>query len=229
MSLERLYSVPGQKALIIGATPIGEATGALLREAGAEAEVMDVAADEAAMAEAFAGFLARHGRIDVLVYAVTRVGTYALPTTTLAQWDAVHDANLRGAFLAFREAIPAMQRQGAGAIVAVSTMGSVHPVLRGNGAYGSSKAGLNGLVRAAALDHAGDGIRINAVLPGAVPVGDPPADMERLGGPATEPGRLMLGVGSAEDIAAAILYLVSPAGRFITGQALAIDGGFLIS
>ena len=221
--------MPGQKALIIGATPIGEAAGALLREAGAEAEVIDVAADETAMAEAFAGFLSRHGRIDVLVYAVTRIGTYALPTMTLAQWDAIHDANLRGAFLALRQAIPAMQQQGSGAIVAVSTMGSVHPVLKGNGAYGASKAGLNGLVRAAALDHAGDGIRINAVLPGAVPVGDPPADMERLGGPATEPGRLMLGVGSAEDIAAAILYLVSPAGRFITGQALALDGGFLIS
>ena len=229
MSLERLYAVPGQKALIIGATPIGEATAALLREAGAEAEVMGVAADETAMADAFAGFLARHGRLDVLVYATTRIGTYALPTMTLAQWDAVHDANLRGAFLAFREAIPTMQRQGGGTIIAVSTMGSVHPVLKGNGAYGASKAGLNGLVRAAALDHAEDGIRINAVLPGAVPVGDPPADRDRLGGPATEPGRLMLGIGSAEDVATAILYLASPAGRFITGQTLPLDGGFLIS
>src|SRR3546814_20097227 len=104
---------------------------------------------------------------------------------------------------------------------------SIHPVLKGDGAYGASKAGLNALVRAAARDHAEDGIRVNAVLPGAVPVGDPPADMERLGGPATQPGRLMLGMGSAEDVASAIVYLAPPAGRLITGPALALDGGSL--
>src|SRR3546814_16738341 len=98
------------------------------------------------------------------------------------QWEAVKDANRRGAFLAMGAVIPLMRAQGGGSIVAVSTMGSIHPVLKGNGAYGASKAGLNALVRAAALDHAEDGIRVNAVLPGAVPVGDPPADMERLGG-----------------------------------------------
>lgn len=229
MTLERIFGVTGKKTLIIGATPIGHATATLFNELGAEAEVADIAPDEAAIGGAFLDFVARHGRIDVMVYAVTRIGTYALPTMAVDQWDAIHDANLRGAFLAMRATIPTMQRQGGGAIVAVSTMGSVHPVLKGNGAYGASKAGLNGLVRAAALDHADDGIRVNAVLPGAVPVGDPPADMERLGGPATQPGRLMLGMGSAEDVASAIVYLASPAARFVTGQMLALDGGFLIS
>ena len=229
MTLERIFGVNGKKTLIVGATPIGQATATLFDELGAKAEVADVAPDEAAIGGAIADFVARHGRIDVMVYAVTRIGTYALPTMALDQWDAVHDANLRGAFLAMRATIPAMQRQGGGAIIAVSTMGSVHPVLKGNGAYGASKAGLNGLVRAAALDHVDDGIRINAVLPGAVPVGDPPADMERLGGPATQPGRLMLGMGAAEDVASAIVYLASPAARFVTGQMLTLDGGFLIS
>lgn len=229
MTLERIFGVTGRKVLVIGATPIGEATAALFDELGATAEIADIVPGEQVIADAVAGFVARHGRIDVMVYAVTRIGTYALPTMSLDQWDQVHDANLRGAFLAMRAVIPAMQQQGGGAIVAVSTMGSVHPVLKGNGAYGASKAGLNGLVRAAALDHADDGIRVNAVLPGAVPVGDPPADMERLGGPATQPGRLMLGMGRAEDVASAIVYLASPAARFVTGQMLALDGGFLIS
>lgn len=228
MTLERIFGVADRKALVIGATPVGQATTALFNALGAEAELADIVPGEAAIADAVSAFVARHGRIDVMVYAVTRIGTYALPTMSLDQWDQLHDANLRGAFLAMRATIPAMRTQGGGAIVAVSTMGSVHPVLKGNGAYGASKAGLNGLVRAAALDHAEDGIRVNAVLPGAVPVGDPPADMERLGGPAMQPGRLMLGMGSAEDVASAIVYLASPAGRFITGQALTLDGGFLI-
>lgn len=228
MTLDRIFGVAGLRVLIIGATPIGQATAAMFGDLGATAELADIIPDEGSIATTVSRFVDRHGGVDLLVYAVTRIGTYALPTMALDQWDAVQDANLRGAFLAMRAVIPAMRTQGSGAIVAVSTMGSVHPVLKGNGAYGASKAGLNALVRAAALDHAEDGIRVNAVLPGAVPVGDPPADMERLGGPATQPGRLTLGMGSAEDVASAIVYLASPAGRFITGQALTLDGGFLI-
>ena len=147
---------------------------------------------------------------------------------TVAQWDAIHDTKLRGAFLAIRETIPVMQRNGGGSIVAVSTMGSLHPVLRGNAAYGSSKAGLNALIRAIALDHAPDSIRANAVLCGAVPVGAPPSDTQSLGGPATQAGRLMLGMGTAEEAAAAILYLASAAARPISGQTVTLDGGFLI-
>lgn len=227
--LETLFGLSGRKALVLGSTPIGVASRDLMASAGATVEIVDPGVDEGAVDAAFAAFAGRHGGLDILVYATTRIGTYPLTTMTLAQWDAVQDANLRGAFLAFRAAIPLMQARGGGAIIAISTMGSVHPVLKGNGAYGASKAGLNALVRAAALDHAADNIRVNTVLPGAVPVGEPPEDMVRMGGPAMEPGRLMLGMGTAEDVAGAVLYLASPAGRFVTGQALALDGGFLIS
>jgi NAD(P)-dependent dehydrogenase (short-subunit alcohol dehydrogenase family) len=122
-----------------------------------------------------------------------------------------------------------MRDSGGGAIVAVSTMGSVHPVLMGNAAYGASKAGLNAMIRAVALDENGHNIRANTILPGAVPVGDPEAGAVRIGGPAMQPGRLMMGMGSCEDVAAGILYLASPAARFMTGQILTLDGGFLIS
>lgn len=229
MTLDTLFELSGRRALIIGSTPIAEATRGLFEQAGVTVELAAPEPTEAGMAEAIGGFVSRNGTIDILVYAATRIGTYALPTMSLAQWDAIHETNLRGAFLAFREAVPAMQRQGGGTIIAVSTMGSLHPVLKGNAAYGSSKAGLNALVRAIALDHAADSIRANAVLFGAVPVGDPPADMERLGGPATQEGRLMLGMGSSEEVAAAIFYLASPAARPITGQTITLDGGFLIS
>jgi NAD(P)-dependent dehydrogenase (short-subunit alcohol dehydrogenase family) len=227
--LDSIFGIADKRTLVIGDNPIAQATLALFTQAGAMVELIDAAPEEAAMAAAFGGFVERHGRLDIVVYAATRIGTYALPEMTLAQWDAMHDTNLRGAFLAFREAVRQMQGQSGGAIVAVSTMGSLHPVLVGNTAYGSSKAGLNALVRATALDHAGDGIRANVVLHGAVPCGPPASDAVPLGGPATQPGRLTLGMGQPEDVASAILYLCSPAAKFITGQSLSLDGGFLIS
>lgn len=229
MMLDGIFGIADKTALIIGDNPIAQATLALFTQAGATVELIDVATEEAAMADAYAGFVERHGRLDIVVYAASRIGTYALPDMTLAQWDAMHDVNLRGAFIALRDAVRQMKGQGGGVIVAVSTMGSLHPVLRGNTAYGSSKAGLNALVRATALDHAGDGIRANTVLHGAVPCGQPASDAVQLGGPAMQPGRLTLGMGQPEDVASAILYLCSPAAKFITGQSLALDGGFLIS
>jgi NAD(P)-dependent dehydrogenase (short-subunit alcohol dehydrogenase family) len=229
MSIERLMEMTGRKVLVIGTTPIALATQAMFEEGHAAVQALDIAPSEATMREAVAAFVAHHGTIDVLVYAATRIGTYALPTMSTEQWDAIHDTNLRGAFLACRETIPVMQRGGGGSIVAVSTMGSLHPVLKGNAAYGSSKAGLNALMRAIALDQAADSIRANSVLCGAVPVGQPPQDIESLGGPATQEGRLMLGMGTVEEAAAAIYYLASAAARPITGQSITLDGGFLIS
>lgn len=229
MSIERLFALTGKTALVIGATPIGLATADLFREAGAICEVAAPAPEEAAIAGAVDAFVAAHGRIDVLVYATTRIGTYPVSDLTLEQWDRIQQDNLRGAFVSVRQAVRHMRTGGGGAIIAVSTMGSLHPVLKGNAAYGASKAGLNALIRAVALDEAEHGIRANTVLPGAVPVGDPPEDMVRLGGPATQDGRLMLGMGGAEEIAAGILYLASPAARLMTGQSLVLDGGFLIS
>ena len=229
MSLERLFGLQDKRALIIGATPIGQASQALFIEAGATSALSDPGSDPEAITTAVEQFVAQHGRIDILVYAATRTGTYPLADMTLDQWDGMQDCNVRGAFVAVRQAVRHMRDSGGGAIVAVSTMGSLHPVLKGNAAYGASKAGLNAMIRAVALDEQCNGIRANTILPGAVPGGAPEADAVRLGGPAMEPGRLMMGMGSCEDVAAGILYLASPAARFMTGQVLTLDGGFLIS
>jgi meso-butanediol dehydrogenase/(S,S)-butanediol dehydrogenase/diacetyl reductase len=229
MSLERLFGLQDKRALIIGATTIGQATQALFIEAGATCALSDPGSDPEAIAEAVEQFVAANGRIDILVYAATRTGTYPLADMTLDQWDGMQDCNVRGAFVAVRQALRHMRESGGGAIIAVSTMGSLHPVLKGNAAYGASKAGLNAMIRAVALDEQSHGIRANTILPGAVPVGEPESGAVRLGGPAMEPGRLMMGMGSCEDVAAGILYLASPAARFMTGQVLTLDGGFLIS
>jgi NAD(P)-dependent dehydrogenase (short-subunit alcohol dehydrogenase family) len=229
MTLNRLFGLNDKRALIIGATPIGQATHTLFVEAGATCTLADPGADPDAIAAAVDQFVAEQGQIDVLVYAATLTGTYPLADMTLDQWDTMHNGNVRGAFVAVRQAVRHMRESGGGAIVAVSTMGSLHPVLNGNAAYGASKAGLNAMMRSVALDEHGHGIRANAILPGAVPVGEAESSAVRLGGPAMEPGRLMMGMGSCEDVAAGILYLASPASRFMTGQTLTLDGGFLIS
>lgn len=229
MTIERLFGLHDKRALIIGATPIGHATQDLFAEAGAGCVLSDPGSDPEAIAAAVEQFVAEHSKIDILVYAATLTGTYPLSDMTLDQWDAMQNCNVRGAFVAVQQAVRHMRDSGGGAIVAVSTVGSLHPVLKGNAAYGASKAGLNAMIRAVALDEQCNGIRANTILPGAVPVGDPEAGAVRLGGPAMDPGRLMLGMGSCEDVAAGILYLASPAARFMTGQTLTLDGGFLIS
>lgn len=238
-ALDRLFGVEGRVAIVLGRTPIGEAAAAALEAAGATvelhaadsgagADILDIT-DPAAIAELFDHVASRHGKLDTLVYAATRIGAYPIEQMSPAQWDGLHQVNVRGAFLAVQAAIPHLRRSGDGRIVAVSTMGARHPVLHGNAGYGASKAGLEAMIRAVALDCAADGIRANMVCPGAVPAGPPPADAPPSAGPAFQPGRLLLGPGSPEDIAAAILYLCAPASRFMTGQALMLDGGFLIA
>ncbi|MBW8814203.1 MAG: SDR family oxidoreductase [Caulobacterales bacterium] len=235
----RLFGLDGRSAAVVGATPVGAATVRLFEEAGARAlllptvhegdgEALDPC-DEAAVGARLDALMAEQDGLDVFVYAVTTPGTYPFGEMTLAQWDRLQAANLRGAFVCLREAVRRMVPRGGGRLVAVSTMGALHPVLNGNAAYGASKAGLNAMVRSIALDHAADGIRANALLCGAVPVGPAPPDAGRSAGPAFQPGRLMLGMAEPEAMAAAVLYLASPAGGFITGQSLVADGGFLIS
>src|SRR3954454_24916046 len=172
---QTLFGIDDTVAAVVGQSTIGAATAQLFEDAGARVELIPIGdggmnlADEHAVAARLDQFVADRGQLDILVYAAIEVGSYPLADTSLAQWDRLHGTNLRGAFLVLREGVKRMKPGGR--IVAVSTMGSLHPVLHGNAGYGSSKAGLNGLIRAIAFDHAAQGIRANAVLHGAVPVG----------------------------------------------------------
>lgn len=235
-AVRRLFGLEGRSALVVGATPVGRAAAKLFEEAGARSALLTTLHDGPAGGldpcdeDAVASSFAAHEAPDVVVYAVTTPGTYPFSDMTLAQWDRLQDANLRGAFVCLRQAVRGMKARGRGGrLIAISTMGALHPVLNGNAAYGASKAALNAMIRAIALDHAGDGILANAILCGAVPVGPAPPDAGRSAGPAFQAGRLMLGMADPEMMAAAALYLASPAGAFTTGQSLVVDGGFLIS
>jgi NAD(P)-dependent dehydrogenase (short-subunit alcohol dehydrogenase family) len=194
--------------------------------------------DEESVVELFQGVRAVWGSPDIVANCAAMTNNKPLTEFTGAAWDEVMSIDLRSVFFCMREAIKHMV-EGArgGRIVNITTMGSLHAVLHGNGAYGAARAGVNGLVRSAAFDYAPDRILINCVLPGAIPgkVRFHPETQARveagkLSGPGTDrERRLPLGWGNPGDIAAAVLYLVGPSGSYITGQAISLDGGFLIT
>jgi NAD(P)-dependent dehydrogenase (short-subunit alcohol dehydrogenase family) len=145
--------------------------------------------------------------------------------TTVDEWDAVMAANLRAVFLWAQSTHPLMVAAGGGAIVNVS---SVHAVAtsRGVSSYAASKGGMLALTRSMAIEFAGDNIRVNAILPGAVntPMLTAHLNQERLENLArrTVNGR----VGEPEEIAHAIYFLAdTKQSSFMTGQAIIVDGG----
>jgi NAD(P)-dependent dehydrogenase (short-subunit alcohol dehydrogenase family) len=178
------------------------------------------------------------GRLDILVNCAGMSANQPLTETSLEVWDDMQSLNLRANFLCMREAVKRMVECGEGGrIVNVTSICAAHPVMNGNASYAAARLGVTGLGRSAALDYVGDGILINTVLAGPVmkKVAMHPQIVEKLkagqkyAGPLSEPGRLPLGYGEMTDVAAAVLYLVSPAGRYVTGQSLALDGGFMLT
>ncbi|HCC79392.1 MAG: short-chain dehydrogenase [Chloroflexi bacterium GWB2_49_20] len=174
------------------------------------------------------------GRLDGLVNNAALQISKSLLETSVAEWDAVMASNLRSVFLSAKLAYPLFKAAGGGAIVNVS---SVHAVQTSANiaAYAASKGGLLALTRAMAIEFAGDNIRVNAILPGAVDTPmlraglnrehvkghDIHARLENLAGK-TVNGR----VGKPEEIAHAIYFLADETqSSFMTGQALIVDGG----
>jgi 2-keto-3-deoxy-L-fuconate dehydrogenase len=162
--------------------------------------------------------------LDVLVNAAGIGSTTNAPETPLEVWEDVFAVNARGTFLCCKHAIPGMVSRGGGAIVNIASVAALVG-LRNRAAYSASKGAVVSLTRALAVDHVGDGIRVNAVCPGTVDspwvrrlVDDSGESLDELR--ARQPmGRL----GTPEEIADAVSYLVSA--EFVTGSVLTIDGG----
>ena len=193
---------------------------ALAAELGGDAEplLLDVR-DEDAVAPAVAG-------LDVLANVAGIGSTQSAPDTPLEVWEDVFAVNARGTFLTCKHAIPDMAARGGGAIVNVASVAALVG-LRNRAAYCASKGAVVALTRALAVDHVGEGIRVNAVCPGTV---DSPW-VRRLVEEAGESldalrARQPLGrLGTPEEIAEAIVYLASDRAGFVTGSVLTIDGG----
>jgi len=204
-----------------------QATAKSIREAGGEALAIgaDVSreADCRGMVERA---LAANGRLHV-AFNNAGVGAsgFAVADEEEVSWSRLIDVNLKGIFLAMKYEIPAMVAAGGGAIVNTASVAGLVGE-RGIGAYAASKHGVVGLTRTAALDYIGQGVRINAVCPGATRTRmlanwfqDPKVEQFIL-------SRHPIGrIAEPEEIARAVLFLASDDASFVVGQALAVDGG----
>jgi len=204
----------------------------LIKESGAkEAVAFQVNVVKASEAEAMANFAVEtFGKLDILVNNAGVGVPGTVLTTSEEEWDRIFAVNVKGMFQCSRYAIPKMIAQGGGNIVNLSSVAALVAVVD-RAAYGASKGAVLALTRAMAADHVKDNIRVNCVCPGTIDTpwvgrmvqsyADPEEARRKM--IARQPvGRL----GTAEEIAEAILYLASPQASFATGSALVIDGGF---
>lgn len=143
--------------------------------------------------------------------------------TSDADWDAVVDANLGGAFRCCRAVLRGMVARRSGAIVNVASLSALHGVA-GQGAYAAAKAGLLGMTRVLAREVGRRGVRVNAVVPGFVATGMT-ADLPAAKVAALTAGQCLPGGVTAADVAAAVVFLLSDGAAAITGQALVVDAG----
>lgn len=184
--------------------------------------------DEAQVAAAIEKTVAAFGRLD---FAYNNAGVHAPSVETadaLAEdFDRVIAVNLRGVWNCMKHELRQMRTQGNGAIVNCSSQSGLAGIA-GLGAYTASKHGVIGLTKAAALEYARRGIRINAICPGTVgtpmverAMADHPAEMQ-----AVIDGIPLGRMGTAEEIASAVLWLCSPGAGFMIGQIVAPDGGY---
>lgn len=241
----------GKTALITGAASgMGAATAREFRAAGGQVVIVDRNDDLAAQVageidagppvvgdvsdpdfctRAVNAALERHGRLDVLVNAAGIIVRADALGTTDAQWQRVMNVNVNGVFFMSRAAITPMKQQGHGAIV---NFGSIWGGVGAAGvvAYCASKGAVHQITRAMALDHARDGIRINAVCPGEVntpmlasersqPV---TAELMQQIAASVPAGRLAEPV----EIARVVLFLASDAASYMTGAMVNVDGGY---
>ncbi|MBK0034051.1 glucose 1-dehydrogenase [Erwinia sp. S43] len=249
MNVMNSFSLSGRRALVTGATRgIGLALATALAQAGASVIVTGRSSDtvDRAVAELQAqGFsaeghvldvtrtddiqrcLAEMGDIDILI---NNAGTEQICPSLDADealWDTIIATNLKGAFFCAQAAARSMTRREGGTIINLCSLTSAVGV-PGATAYGSSKSGLTGMTRALSTEWAPLGIRVNGIAPGYFETEMTQAFYQDAAWVKSMQAKIPLGrFGELEDLAGAVVFLCSPAARYITGQILYVDGGYL--
>lgn len=239
----RIFELRDKVAVVTGGGKgIGAATVELFLEAGAKVAVLDLdpgtetevlpilcdVTDEKQVEGAFERVAAQYGGIDVLVNNAGMAVRKPAAELELADWHKVIDLNLMATFLCSRVAARYMKKRGGGAIVNLASIMGFSGGIFPNASYQASKGGVVNLTRALALEWAPDDIRVNAVAPTfvktdlTVPIFSNPEVLQ-----AVMRHTPLGALPDVEDIAAAILYLASPAARRVTGVTLPVDSGYL--
>ncbi|MFD7555329.1 MULTISPECIES: SDR family NAD(P)-dependent oxidoreductase [unclassified Streptomyces] len=236
-------SLDGKVVLVTGAgRGQGAAEARLFAEAGARVVVTDVREEEGREVAASLGdqgLYVRHDVTDaeswagVVEAAVAAFGTVSALVNNAALWRTAHvekqsledfetllRVNLLGPFLGIQAVAPVLRAGGGGSIVNISSTAGLVGI-PGHAAYGSTKFGLRGLTRSAALDLAGDRIRVNSVHPGAI---DTPMVAQAVAG--RDWSHVPLGrMGRPEEVGELVLFLCSDASSYVTGTEFTVDGG----
>lgn len=241
------FSLAGKVALVTGASyGIGEGLSRALALAGAEVAVgarsrgpleelardiggfavpLDVS-DVGSIRAGVDRVVEKFGRIDVLVNNAGLGDNQSALDVTEGDWDRMMAVNARGLFFACQAAARHMLLRRSGRIVNISSQAGLVGI-RGHAVYSASKGAVNQLTKVLALEWSPEGVTVNAVAPTFTVT---PGTRERLADPtfrASVLARIPAGrVGTIEDIAAAVIYLSSPAGAMVTGSVLVVDGGW---
>jgi 3-oxoacyl-[acyl-carrier protein] reductase len=167
------------------------------------------------------------GSLDILVHNAGVYPEVLLEQMSEADWDLVHDTNLKSAFFALRACLPLLKQSPAGRIVFVSSITGPVTGYPGLAHYGASKAGMHGFMRTAAIEAAPFGITVNAVAPGSIRT-EGLADLGTQAIAAMEALIPLKRLGDPRDVANAVLYLASDLASFVTGQSVVVDGGQIL-
>jgi NAD(P)-dependent dehydrogenase (short-subunit alcohol dehydrogenase family) len=249
---ESLFGMKGRRVLIVGGGQgMGEATARILASLGADLALLDIeldraervkgevekagaaayavqgdVTDEASLVAAMAQVEREFGPVDGLVTIIGMAAWSSLADMTTEIWDKDHNRNLRYVFIAAREFARRLIARGApGSLVTIASVDGLRSA-QNHASYGAAKAGLVNLVRTMAQEWAPHGIRANCVAPGGVvtpriPLGSPEQEAE---GMALVP---MKRRGATDEIARAVTFFLSDMATYVTGQTLAVDGGYI--
>lgn len=219
--------------VFVGDYKIGPAVAAEFEKAGIHLQPCDVRKSED-VSRLIGSAVSAAGGVDILVNNAGIVMVGQIAELSEADWDACLDTNFKAAFLFARSVIPSMKERGGGVIVNISSNAGLLPRAH-DPIYSTSKGAINAFTRSLALSNAPDRIRVNAVCPGPVSeTGIMDADLAKAVDPAASAQRMIDASPLAkafsrmitpEEVAEAVLYLVSDAAAMVTGTCIAIDGG----
>jgi NAD(P)-dependent dehydrogenase (short-subunit alcohol dehydrogenase family) len=221
-----LFAREGARVAVADYSADGRDTVQAIKNAGEEAIFLSVdVSDSGQVAKMVEAALQAYGRIDILFNGAGILYYGTVLETDEQAWNRVLSVNLTGTYLCCRAVLPHMIRQGGGSIINVASTVGAHDACANAVAYVTSKGGVTLFTKAMAIDHAKQGVRINALVPGAT---DTPMIRKALTPEALEAlaashpiGRL----GRPEELAKAVLFLASDDASFVTGTALYVDGG----